>query len=70
VDVEENSVSAPRPEAGSTRPVIDTISTDDEPICRLIAPLEEPRPLGAADEAARRATTSSGRCAGPGEALA
>jgi transposase len=51
VDVEENSISAPRLEAGSTRPVIDTISTDDESIGRLIARLEEPRPLGAGDEA-------------------
>jgi hypothetical protein len=51
MDVHKNTISAALAEAGSTRPVIDKISTDDESIRRLVARFENPRQVWACYEA-------------------
>lgn len=51
MDVHKNTISAGLLEPGSTRPVIDKISTDDESIRRLIARFEDPARVWACYEA-------------------
>jgi len=51
MDVHKNTISAGLLEAGSTRPVVDKISTDDESIRRLVARFEDPRRVWACYEA-------------------